>query len=43
MTSENSKIFVYVRKRPIILDKEIESGEIDCVSALNPKIYINVC
>jgi len=42
VTSENSKIFVCVRKRPIF-DKEIESGEIDCVSALNPKICIYDC
>ena len=38
-TSENSKIFVCVRKRPIF-EKEIKNGEIDCISAINPKIYI---
>ena len=42
VTSELSKIFVCVRKRPIS-DKEIENGEIDCVSALNPKICIYDC
>ena len=42
VTSEQSKIFVCVRKRPIS-DKEIENGEIDCVSALNPKICIYDC
>ena len=38
-TSQNTKIFVCVRKRPIF-PKEIMDGEIDCVSAINPKIYI---
>ncbi len=42
VTSEQSKIFVCVRKRPIS-DKELENGEIDCVSALNPKICIYDC
>ena len=42
ITSELSKIFVCVRKRPIS-EKEIENGEIDCVSALNPKICIYDC
>ena len=41
-TSDDSKIFVCVRKRPIS-DKEIENGEIDCVSALNPKLCIYDC
>ena len=41
-TSENSKIFVCVRKRPIF-QKELMEGEIDCVSAINPKIYIYDC
>ena len=41
-TSENSKIFVCVRKRPIF-HKELMEGEIDCVSAINPKVYIYDC
>ena len=41
-SSENSKIFVCVRKRPIF-PKEIMEGEIDCVSAINPKVYIYDC
>ena len=41
-SSENSKIFVCVRKRPIF-QKEIMDGEIDCVSAINPNVYIYDC
>ena len=41
-TSENSKIFVCVRKRPIF-QKELMDGEIDCISAINPKVYIYDC
>ena len=41
-TSENSKIFVCVRKRPIF-QKEIQNGEIDCITALNPKICVYDC
>ena len=41
-TSEGQKIYVCVRKRPIF-DKEIQNGEIDCVSALNPKVCIYDC
>lgn len=37
---QNEKIFVIVRKRPIF-SKEVSNGEIDCVSALNPRIYIH--
>ena len=40
--SEDSKIFVVVRKRPIF-QKELNSGEIDCVSVVNPRIYIHEC
>ncbi len=42
MSSENSKIFVLVRKRPLS-KKEISGGEIDCVSTINPRIYIHEC
>ena len=41
-TSEYSKIYVCVRKRPIF-EKEINDGEIDCISAINPEIYIYDC
>ena len=41
-TSEDSKIYVCVRKRPIF-EKEIQNGEIDCVSAINPKVSIYDC
>ena len=41
-TSEDSKIYVCVRKRPIF-DKEIQNGEIDCVSAINPRAVIYDC
>lgn len=37
-----AKIFVVVRKRPIS-KKEITNGEVDCVSTLNPKIYVHEC
>ena len=40
--SLNSKIFVVVRKRPIF-QKELNSGEIDCVSVVNPRVYIHEC
>ena len=40
--SEESKIFVVVRKRPIF-QKEVNNGEIDCVSVVNPRIYIHEC
>ena len=42
MASDTSKIFVIVRKRPIS-KKEIVNGEIDCVSTVNPKIYVHEC
>ena len=38
----NSKIFVVVRKRPIF-QKEINNGEIDCISIINPRVYIHEC
>ena len=41
-TSEGAKIYVCVRKRPIF-DKEIQNGEIDCISAINPKVCIYDC
>ena len=42
INSEDSKIFVVVRKRPIF-QKEINNGEIDCVSVVNPRVYIHEC
>ena len=41
-TAKDSKIFVCVRKRPIF-QKELMDGEIDCISAINPKVYIYEC
>ena len=41
-TSEGQKIYVCVRKRPIF-NKEIQNGEIDCISAINPKVCIYDC
>ena len=41
-SSKDSKIFVCVRKRPIF-QKELMEGEIDCISAINPKVYIYEC
>lgn len=35
-------ICICVRKRPLF-DKEYTSGEIDCVSASNPKIVVHEC
>ena len=42
INSDNSKIFVCVRKRPIF-QKEIQEGEIDCISAINPKVSVYDC
>ena len=39
---DNSKIFVIVRKRPLS-KKEINNGEIDCISCLNPKVVVHEC
>ena len=40
--SSDSKIYVVVRKRPIF-QKEINNGEIDCISVINPRVYIHEC
>ena len=40
--SSDSKIFVVIRKRPIF-QKEINNGEIDCISIINPRVYIHEC
>ena len=40
--SLNSKIFILVRKWPIF-QKELNSGEIDCISVVNPRVYIHEC
>ena len=39
---DNSKIFVIVRNRPLS-KKEINNGEIDCISCLNPKVVVHEC
>ena len=41
-SSNKSKIFVVVRKRPLS-QKEKDNGEIDCVSVINPSIYVHEC
>ena len=41
-SSSDSKIYVVVRKRPIF-QKEINNGEIDCISIVNPRVYIHEC
>ena len=40
--SVDSKIFVILRKRPIF-QKELNNGEIDCISIINPRAYIHEC
>ena len=40
--SVDSKIFVILRKRPIF-QKELNHGEIDCISIINPRAYIHEC
>jgi kinesin family protein 2/24 len=42
VTTEVPKIFVCVRKRPIS-SKELNIGEIDCVSTINPSLYVHEC
>jgi kinesin family protein 2/24 len=42
VSSENAKLFVCVRKRPV--DKrDILQGELDCVTAFNPQIIVHEC
>ena len=41
-TSDKTKISVLVRKRPLS-KKEINNGEIDCISCLNPKVVVHEC
>ena len=41
-TSDKTKISVLVRKRPLS-KKEMQNGEIDCVSVINPKIIVHEC
>jgi kinesin family protein 2/24 len=40
--SNQMNICICVRKRPLF-DKEYTAGEIDCVSAANPKIVVHEC
>lgn len=42
ISSKTSKIFVVVRKRPLS-KKETANGEIDCISVINPRIYVHEC
>ena len=41
-STQNMKISVCVRKRPIF-PKESQAGEMDAVSAANPKIIVHEC
>jgi kinesin family protein 2/24 len=40
--ADTAKILVCVRKRPIS-KKELTTGEIDCVSSINPRLYVHEC
>ena len=42
ITSEDSKIFVVVRKRPMS-QKEINNDDIDCISVINPRTIVHEC
>ena len=42
ITAEDSKIFVVVRKRPRS-QKEINNGDIDCISVINPRTIVHEC
>lgn len=42
LSSSQMAICVCVRKR-ILFDKEYSAGEIDCVSASNPKVVVHEC
>lgn len=42
VSSSQMNLCVCVRKRPLF-DKEYQAGEIDCVSASNPKIIVHEC
>jgi kinesin family protein 2/24 len=42
VSASQMKICVCVRKRPLF-DKEYNSGEMDCISANNPKVVIHEC
>ena len=42
ITSEDSKIFVIIRKRPMS-QKEINNDDIDCISVINPRTIVHEC
>ena len=42
ITSEDSKIFVVLRKRPIF-PKELNNNDIDCISVINPRTIVHEC
>ena len=42
ITAEDSKIFVVVRKRPRS-QKEVNNGDIDCISVINPRTIVHEC
>lgn len=41
-SAENMKIQINVRKRPVF-EKELQSGDIDCVSCSNPGVVVHEC
>jgi len=42
ITADDSKIFVVLRKRPRT-QKEINNGDIDCISVINPRTIVHEC
>ena len=42
ISTEDSKIFVVIRKRPRS-QKEINNGDIDCISVINPRTIVHEC
>ena len=42
ITADDSKIFVVLRKRPRS-QKEINNGDIDCISVINPRTIVHEC
>jgi kinesin family protein 2/24 len=42
VSSNSMGICIVIRKRPLF-DKEYVSGEIDCITSVNPKIVVHEC
>lgn len=43
LTSSSMNLCVCVRKRPLFEKEYVQNGEIDCVSASNPKVVVHEC